>query len=137
MNWRFTKKIFSFFLKKSIDKTVFIVYNRAKKTREEIKKMTSQHYTNDRERREALIQMIGYGEIIKTVEIDRGHRNGPEIHKVSTTGIVTIYNKRSGVMITKLIARPNQIRRYFEGGNAPAELLNIARDHQRLGYNEA
>ncbi len=99
--------------------------------------MTSQHYTNDRERREALIQMIGYGEIIKTVEIDRGHRNGPEIHKVSTTGIVTIYNKRSGVMITKLIARPNQIRRYFEGGNAPAELLNIARDHQRLGYNEA
>lgn len=99
--------------------------------------MTSQHYTNDRERRENLIQMIGYGEIIKVVEIDRGHRNGPEIHKVSTTGIVTIYNKRSGVMITKLIARPNQIRRYFENGNAPTELLNIARDHQRLGYNEA
>ena len=99
--------------------------------------MTSAHYTNDRERREALIQMIGYGQIIKTVEVDRGHRNGPEIHKVSTTGIITIYNKRSGKMITKLIARPNQIRRYFENGNAPAQLLNIARDHQRMGYNEA
>lgn len=99
--------------------------------------MTSLHYMKDRERREALIKMIGYGEIIKTAEIDKGHKNGPEIHKVSTTGIVTIYNKNSGKMITKLIARPNQIKRYWTDGEAPAELLNIARDHQRMHYNEA
>lgn len=98
---------------------------------------TTLHYSKDRRTREALIKMIGYGEIIKTAEVDKGHKNGPEIHKVSTTGIVTIYNKRTGKLITKLIARPNQIRRYWTDGNAPAELINIARDHQRLGYNEA
>lgn len=100
--------------------------------------MTSLHYMKDRERRESLIQSIGYGEVIRTVEIDKGHPNGPELHKISTTGIVTIYNKRTGKMITKLIARPNQIRRYWtDGESAPVELLNIARDHQKMHYNEA
>ena len=96
------------------------------------------HYTNDRQTREALIQSIGYGTIIKIAEVDRGHRNGPEVHKISSTGIITIFNKRSGRLITKLIARPNQIRRYWtDGESAPVELLNIARDHQKMHYNEA
>lgn len=98
--------------------------------------MTSVHYTNDREARENLIRKIGYGEIIKTTEVDKGHRNGPEIHKISSTGIVTIYNKRSGKLITKLIARPNQIKRYFsENEKIPQELLSLARYHEKMGYN--
>jgi hypothetical protein len=97
--------------------------------------MTSAHYTIDRQAREAIIKTIGNGNVILEKEIDRGHRNGPEIHKVSDTGIITVYNKRSGKMITKLIARPNQIKRYFEG-EAPAELLKVAREHQMMGYNE-
>jgi hypothetical protein len=99
---------------------------------------TTLHYSNDRQSREQLILTIGYGEIIKVAEVDRGHRNGPEVHKISSTGIITIYNKRSGRLITKLIARPNQIRRYWtDGESAPVELLNIARDHQKMHYNEA
>lgn len=98
--------------------------------------MTSTHYTNDREARENLIKKIGYGQIIKTVEIDKGHRNGPEIHKVSNTGIITIYNKYSGKLITKLIARPNQIKRYFENERIiPQELLSLAKYHEKMGYN--
>lgn len=92
----------------------------------------SKHYTADRQERENLIQQIGYGTIVKTVEIDRGHRNGPELHKVSTTGIVTVYNKRTGRLVTKLIARPGQLRRYFE--EVPEELMKKAIDNARHGY---
>ena len=97
--------------------------------------MTSRHYEIDRITREELIKMIGYGKIVKSVEIDRGHKNGPEIHEISSTGIVTIYNARTHKMITKLIARPGQIARYYENEKAPAELIKLAREHQMLNYN--
>lgn len=96
--------------------------------------MTSKHYTKDREEREAIIKMIGKGHIIKVAIIDNGHRNGAEVHKISDTGIISIYNLNSGKLITKLIARPAQIQRYFDG-DAPVELLTIARHHQNMGYN--
>ena len=98
--------------------------------------MTSAHYTMDRQTREEVIRQIGYGQIIKTVEVDRGHKNGPEIHKISDTAIITVYNKRTGKMITKLIARPAQIRRYYENETIPQNLLRLAREHQQMGYNE-
>ena len=97
--------------------------------------MNSTHYTTDRQRREAVIRQIGYGVVIKRVEVDRGHRNGLEIHTISDTGIITIYNKRSGKMITKLIARPGQLRRYFEDDELPEELLALALFHTKIGLN--
>ena len=100
--------------------------------------MTSTHYTLDRQTREELIKKIGYGLTVKTVTVDRGHKNGPEVHKISDTGIITIYNERSGKLITKLIARPNQIKRYYtEAEEVPIELLKVAREHQLNGYNLA
>lgn len=99
--------------------------------------MTSKHYTNDRKRREEIIKEIGYGRTVKSVVIDRGHRNGAEIHEISNTGIITIYNERTGKMITKLIARPSQITRYYnENEKVPSFLIEIAREHQKKGYNK-
>lgn len=94
----------------------------------------TRHYARDRRHRESIIKEIGYGHIIKVAIVDRGHRNGAEVHKVSDTGIISIYNLNSGKLITKLIARPAQIQRYFDG-DAPVELLTIARHHQNMGYN--
>lgn len=95
--------------------------------------MTSRHYQLDRELREEVIEFIGYGKIIKTVEIDRGHRNGAEIHELSDTGIINIYNKRTHKLITKLIASPGQVRRcYQESEIIPQFLLNLARAHKPL-----
>ena len=91
--------------------------------------MTSKHYTNDRAEREKVIEMIGYGTIVAEFVVDRGHKNGAEVHKISTTGIITIYNQRSGRLITKLIARPGQIRRYYPNGNAPKNLIKKAIDN--------
>lgn len=100
--------------------------------------MTSLHYTDDRQAREALIETIGYGKTIKTVVVDRGHKNGPEIHEISDTGIITIFNQRTHKMITKLIARPGQIRRYYkENEIIPRGLLQLAREHQQMAYNLA
>lgn len=98
--------------------------------------MTSKHYTRDRQRREELIEQIGYGEVIKRVVVDRNHPNGAEIHEISNTGIITIFNQRTHKLITKLIARPNQIRRYFkENESIPNGLIELAQYHQKMAYN--
>lgn len=98
--------------------------------------MNSKHYLLDREEREKVIKEIGYGKTVKTVVVDRQHRNGPEIHVISDTGIITIYNQRTKVLITKLIARPGQIKRYFKENEViPAGLLKITRQHQKMSFN--
>lgn len=99
--------------------------------------MTSKHYTKDRQIREAIIRQIGLGEEVITKEVDRGHPNGAELHTVTTTGIIIIRNKRTNKMITKLIARPSQISRYFDTETKEVrELKRIAQMHKELGYNE-
>lgn len=98
--------------------------------------MTSRHYARDRRDRENRIRLIGEGNTIKVAIVDKGHRNGPEIHMLSDTGIITILNQRTGKLITKLIARPGQIKRYYESENRiPAGLLDLAYEHQRLALN--
>ena len=98
--------------------------------------MTSRHYAHDRRDRENRIRLIGEGNTIKVAVVDKGHRNGPEIHMLSDTGIITILNQRTGKLITKLIARPGQIKRYYESENRiPAVLLDLAYEHERLALN--
>lgn len=87
----------------------------------------SKHYKEDRRIREQHIKEIGYGEPVASFIVDRGHENGPEIHEITTTGIINIYNQRTKKLVTKLIARPGQIKRYFTNGNAPTELIQKAR----------
>ena len=98
--------------------------------------MTSRHYAHDRRDRENRIRLIGEGNTIKVAVVDKGHRNGPEIHMLSDTGIITILNQRTGKLITKLIARPGQIKRYYESENRiPAGLLDLAYENHRLPLN--
>lgn len=99
--------------------------------------MNSRHYTNDRQKREAIITQIGVGTVIKEVVVDRGHRNGPEIHQITDTALIFIYNQRSGKLVTKLIARPAQILRYYkEDEPKPTKVVELARVHARMKYNE-
>ena len=100
--------------------------------------MNSKHWEKDRQNRKNLIEQIGHGNVIKTVVIDRHHKNGPEIHEISDTGIITIFNQRTKKMITQLIARPGQIRRYFDDNETiPCGLIELARQHRKLNYNYA
>jgi len=99
---------------------------------------TSRHYLNDRSKRQALIDLIGEGQPIATFTVDKHHPNGPELHTITDTGIIIIRNKRTKKMITKLIARPAQITRYFKKIPQGIEkVLALAEEHQQKGYNFA
>ena len=100
--------------------------------------MTSKHYNSERVSREYLIDFgIGLGHVVNDFVINRGHKDGPEIHSITDTGIILIHNQKSGKMVTKLIARPGQIARYYlaEGRVAPQSIVDIAREHQKKRYN--
>lgn len=99
--------------------------------------MNSRHYTKDRQLRESIINQIGTGNVIKEVIVDRGHRNGPEIHKITDTALILVYNQRTGILVTKLIARPAQILRYYRDDEPkPTKVVELARVHARMKYNE-
>ena len=82
-------------------------------------------------------EKIGFGNIVRSFTIDRGHPNGPEIHTLTDTGVIIVQNERTKKIITLLIARPQQIIRLYNltGDLAPQELLALAYEHEKLGYN--
>lgn len=102
--------------------------------------MISKHYKSSRRKRERLIGNVikGDGNIIDTFEVDRGHKNGAELHSITDTGLIIIRNKSSGKLVTKLIARPQQITRYYRDSrkSPPNWLINLAQWHMDLHYND-
>lgn len=66
--------------------------------------------------------------------VDRGHKNGKEIHVITENGIINIYNQNSRKYVTGLIARPSQLTRY--GVDIPQEVIAKARYHEYMHYNE-
>ena len=102
--------------------------------------MDTMHYKNDKNiavRQIVIEKYIGYGIDIFSAEVDRGHKNGSEIHIVTDTAIIRIYNTRTRKHVTDLIARPNQIKRVYnsKGQKAPKWLLDIAYENQNRGFN--
>ena len=101
--------------------------------------MESRHWSRDRQPRNTLIKNeIGYGKTIAEFEVDRGHWHGLERHEVTTTGLIKIYAIKTNDLVTVLIARPNQIKKLYtdNGRVAPEDLLQLAYEHQRKGYNQ-
>ena len=50
--------------------------------------LVSKHYANDRLIREKVSQQLGKGYLVKEVRWDRGHKNGAEIHKIYSNGVI-------------------------------------------------
>ena len=102
--------------------------------------METMHYKNDKNiavRTIVIEKYIGFGRDIFSAEVDRSHKNGTEIHIVTDTAIIKIYNARTRKHVTDLIARPNQIRRVYEAKNQkpPRWLLDVAWENQNRGWN--
>ena len=100
--------------------------------------MNTLHYNEDKEiRRNTIEKYIGYGDDIMSAEIDRGHKNGSEIHVVTNSGIIKIYNARTKKHITDLIGRPSQIKRVYnaKGVRCPKWLIEIAIENCNRGFN--
>lgn len=101
------------------------------------------HYKNKRYKRENFINKYIHndGHIIDGFIVDKGHKNGAEVHSITDNGIIIIHNYSTGALVTKLIARSRQLLRYYESTNRepPKELKNalyLARWHESLGYNQ-
>ena len=85
----------------------------------------SKHYNQERSYREYLIaKKIGEGRIIHETRISKN-----EIHRITDTGIIIVYNPRWQGVVTKLIARKNQILREYP--DCPESVLLLARDHEK------
>ena len=101
--------------------------------------MVSKHYKSKRYRREKFINehLNGDGRVIDSFIVDKGHANGLERHDITENGVVLIYNELSGKLVTKLIARSEQIKRYYKDVDRepPVWLINLAQYHESLGYN--
>lgn len=101
--------------------------------------MISLHYNESRYYREMFISnyLGGDGKIIDSFVVDKGHEKGRERHCITDHGIIIVYNVNSGKMVTKLIARPQQVKRYYVNTSKqpPENILELCREHQRMGFN--
>ena len=71
--------------------------------------------------------------VIKIAVVNKGHKNGNEVHLVYNNGVVKIYNERTHKFITVLIARVPQIERYnIRVTKAMRKKINT---HIKQGYN--
>lgn len=66
--------------------------------------------------------------------INKGHRNGYEIHVIYNNGIIRIYNQKTGKHITDLIARIPQVERY--GIKVTKTMRRKIRIHIKEGMNQ-
>lgn len=105
--------------------------------------MVSKHYNDNRYAREKFIEerLGGDGKVIDSFIVDKGHKNGLERHDITDNGIIIIYNAQTHKLITKKIARPFQIKRYYQftGRRYPKgyrRALALAETHKTLGYNK-
>ena len=71
--------------------------------------------------------------VIKIALVDKGHKNGNEVHLVYNNGVVKVYNERTRKFITVLIARVPQIERY--NIKVTKTMRNKIKLHIAKGYN--
>ena len=71
--------------------------------------------------------------VIKIALVNKGHKNGREIHLVYNNGVVKIYNQNTRKFVTVLIARVPQIERYkIKVTKTMKKKINL---HIKQGYN--
>ena len=71
--------------------------------------------------------------VVKIAVVNKGHKNGNEIHIVYNNGIIKIYNANTRRFITVLIARVPQIERYKI--KITKTMRNKIKSHIKQGYN--
>lgn len=71
--------------------------------------------------------------VVKIAVVNKGHKNGEEIHVIYNNGIIKVYNARTRKFITVLIARVPQVERYkIKVTKTMRKKINL---HIKQGYN--
>ena len=71
--------------------------------------------------------------VVKIAVVNKGHKNGNEIHIVNNNGVVKVYNEHTRKFITVLIARVPQIERYKI--KVTKTMQHKIKSHVAKGYN--
>lgn len=71
--------------------------------------------------------------VVKIAIVNKGHKNGNEVHLVYNNGVVKVYNEHTRKFITVLIARVPQIERYKIKVTRTME--RKIKEHIKQGYN--
>ena len=72
--------------------------------------------------------------VLKIAVVNKGHKNGNEIHVILNNGIIKVYNARTHKFITVLIARVPQVERYKI--KVTKTMRNKIKSHIAKGYNQ-
>ena len=72
--------------------------------------------------------------VVKIAIVNKGHKNGNEVHLVYNNGVVKVYNENTRKFITVLIARVPQIERYKI--KVTRTMRNKIKSHIKQGYNQ-
>lgn len=104
------------------------------------KRRNNTHHMSERERRIKKAQDLcrhENAEILDAFIVDKGHRDGEEVHWIFSNGVILITNYRTKRLITVLIGRVGQIYRYYAElrERPPHTAIVFARKHQEAGYN--
>lgn len=96
------------------------------------------HFSEERKTRAAILEelkapILSVNGKLYIFVVDKGHKNGEEIHVITENGVINIYNRHTQKYITGLIARPAQLERY--GAYIPQAVLAKAQEHMNKGYN--
>lgn len=102
----------------------------------------SKHLFYDRQERDSFVHKYNLTNrnIINVFCVNKGHEHGIELHAIYKSGIIKIINPVTRKVITYLVARPRQIKRYYEKcglkiGNKLNQVLAIAHNHKLQGLN--
>lgn len=72
--------------------------------------------------------------VVKIAVVNKGHKNGEEIHVIYNNGVVKVYNAHTRKFVTVLIARVPQIERYKI--KVTKTMRNKIKLHIAKGYNQ-
>lgn len=72
------------------------------------------HVVNRSKRLQIAQQLINKeaAKVIKIAIVNKGHKNGNEVHVIYNNGVIKVYNANTHKFITVLIAREPQVARY-------------------------
>lgn len=93
---------------------------------------TSNHYVEERIKREQLIARIGEGQVVYTTVVYHEKKHRHFRYEITDNGILIVKAFDEDIIITKMIARPNRLKQYW--ADCPTEIIMIAVDHVRKGY---